>query len=128
MNWEYVREYVLDPSEDSPAEARAHVREALTGIADEDTLDQVQLVVSELVTNSVLYGPGVPITLRLRIDAARRIYGEIEDQGDAVVAMPSPDPSRSVGGLGLSIVDRLVSAWGVHPGSSHVWFRFAATA
>jgi anti-sigma regulatory factor (Ser/Thr protein kinase) len=128
MNWEYVREYVLDPCEDSPAEARAHVRDALTDMADDDTLDRVQLVVSELVTNSVLYGPGEPITLRLTIDAAGRICGEIEDQGEGAVAMPSPDSARSVGGLGLSIVDRLVSAWGVHPGSSHVWFRFASTA
>jgi anti-sigma regulatory factor (Ser/Thr protein kinase) len=128
MNWEYVREYVLDPCEDSPAEARAHVRDALTDIADEDTLERVQLVVSELVTNSVLYGPGVPITLRLTIDAAGVICGEIEDQGKGLVGTPSPDPSRSVGGLGLSIVDRLVSAWGVHPDSSHVWFRLAAAA
>jgi anti-sigma regulatory factor (Ser/Thr protein kinase) len=119
-------EYTLVSCEDSPAEARAHVRDALTPYADRDTLDRVELVVSELVTNSVRHGPGKPITLRLATASGDAIWGEVADEGDGVVAIRRQQLPSMTGGLGLPIVDSLASDWGVYPGSTHVWFRFAA--
>jgi anti-sigma regulatory factor (Ser/Thr protein kinase) len=117
--WEF--EFVPEP--DSVAEAREHVRESLCNITDADTLESVELVVSELVTNAVRHGPGEPITLRLAADGSGGVAGEIEDHGDGVIAIRKQDVGTAVGGLGLRLVDELTSAWGVNPGSTHVWFR-----
>jgi hypothetical protein len=43
-----------------------------------------------------------------------------------LVAIREPDLQTGAGGLGLSLVEFLTSAWGVHPDSTHVWFRFDA--
>jgi len=117
--------FELAPDVDAIGEARAHVRESLTAVLDADTLACAELVVSELVTNSVRHGPGKPISLRLSTEqASGRVVGEVEDQGDGVVAIRRHDINSPAGGLGLTIVDELTSAWGVYPGSTHVWFRF----
>jgi anti-sigma regulatory factor (Ser/Thr protein kinase) len=91
---------------------------------DAGTLAGAQLVVSELVTNSIRHGPGRPIHLRLTTDNEGRLVGEVEDQGDGVVAIREQDLDAPAGGLGLLLVDDVTSAWGVYPGSTHVWFRF----
>ena len=121
-----TREYKVPPDADGIRAARRHVRDALAAITDADTLGRIELVVSELVTNSVRHGPGHPITLRLAANDAGDIDGEVADQGAGVVALRDEDTAPAVGGLGLLLVDRLTSAWGVHPGSTHVWFRIAA--
>ena len=117
-----TRQYTLSPDADSIGEARRHVRELLAAHADEDTLSRAELVVSELVTNSVRHGPAQPITLRLTADENGGVGGELEDHGNGTVSVREPAVG-GVGGLGLVLVDQLSSAWGVHPGSTHVWFR-----
>lgn len=121
-------QYTLPPDADSVAEARDHVRHALGACADDEKLGCIELVVSELVTNSIRHGPGLPIVLRLAVDAAGDISGEVEDQGDGVIEISRRRADTAVGGLGLPLVDHLTTSWGVYPGSTHVWFRFAAAA
>jgi anti-sigma regulatory factor (Ser/Thr protein kinase) len=116
-------EYTLSPIADSIAEARQYVREALGADADPDTLGVAELVVSELITNSVIHGPEAPITLRLSVDGKGGVTGEVADHGGGATAIRMRDDSPTVGGLGLIVVDRLASAWGVHPDGAHVWFR-----
>ena len=120
MTWEFR----LTPDPDSVSEARAHVRETLFAHTDTDTLMSAELVVSELVTNSIRYGPGEPIVLRLAVDADGDVAGEVEDQGHGTVAIREQNLETAIGGMGLPIVDALTSAWGVYPGSTQVWFRF----
>ena len=125
MTWEYV----FDSDIDSIAEARGHVRDALVDRTDPDTLGHVELVVSELVTNSVRHGPGEPITLRLAATPAGGIDGVVHDQGEGgTIRLRSDQEMPAVGGLGLLLVDSLADEWGVHPGSTSVWFRFAPAA
>lgn len=121
-------EYTLSSQADSVTEARALVRDALAPFADPDTIGEIELVVSELVTNSVVHGPGEPITLRLVTTADGDIAGEVEDRGNGLVAIRDHDPEKTIGGWGLPLVDSLASEWGVHPDTTHVWFRFAAAA
>jgi anti-sigma regulatory factor (Ser/Thr protein kinase) len=115
----------LKPEAAAPAEARAAL-EALRTALPAETHDDLRLVVSELVTNSVLHGPGSPIRLRLAIEDNGNVRGEIEDEGGR-----SFDRGRAVipingdGGYGLHIVDALTQRWGVYEGSSHVWFEIA---
>ena len=98
-------------------------------------LEDLQLVVSELVTNSVKFGPKRAITLALTIGRDGVVKGEVIDQGDgerAKVEMTA-EPTLD-GGWGLHLVDQVAMRWGVHEGSTHVWFeigphrRRAATA
>ncbi|HEX6711724.1 MAG TPA: ATP-binding protein [Thermoleophilaceae bacterium] len=118
-------EYRLLPQAASVADARSHVRYALESRLDPGTLSDIELVVSELVTNAVRHGPGAVITLRLVTDADGGISGEVVDQGDGVVAIRQHEIGTAAeGGMGLPIVDTLTDAWGVYPGSTHVWFRF----
>jgi anti-sigma regulatory factor (Ser/Thr protein kinase) len=116
-------EFELASEPDSVAKAREHVRASLCNTADADTLEAVELVVSELVTNAVLHGPGEPIKLRLAVDSSGGVAGEIEDQGHGVIEIRKQDVGTAVGPLGLRVVDELTSAWGVTPGSTRVWFR-----
>jgi anti-sigma regulatory factor (Ser/Thr protein kinase) len=110
------------------ADARWHVRYALEPQTDPGTLADVELVVSELVTNAVRHGPGAVITLRLVTEPDGAISGEVVDQGDGVVAIRSHEAGQTEGGMGLPIIDALTDAWGVYPGSTHVWFRFERAA
>lgn len=110
------------------ADARWHVRYALESHTDPGTLADIELVVSELVTNAVRHGPGAVITLRLISEADGAVSGEVVDQGDGVVAIRRHEVGEGEGGMGLPIVDTLTDDWGVYPGSTHVWFRFDKAA
>jgi anti-sigma regulatory factor (Ser/Thr protein kinase) len=121
VSWEYR----LAPNAESVGQARQHTRYALEPYADAETLDNIELVVSELVTNAVRHGPGEVITLRMVTGPDGCISGEVVDQGHGVVAIREQGLDTA-GGLGLPIVDALASEWGVYPGSTHVWFRFDA--
>src|SRR3954447_8231704 len=121
----FTEEYRLIPHADSVADARWHVRRALASQTDPGTLGDVELVVSELVTNALRHGPGKLIPLRLASEGAS-IRGEVVDNGDGVVAIRDEARGPADGGMGLRIVDELTSEWGVHPGPTQVWFRIDA--
>ena len=105
--------------------AAAQARDALAAFAETmpaEALADLRLVVTELVTNSVKYGPGGPIVVSVKRGSDGAVSGEVLDGGRAGVRMRrSPNPAG--GGLGLQIVDALASAWGVRPRSTRVWFR-----
>ncbi len=103
-------------------------RDALRPLADElgdERLTNLRLVISELVSNSVRWGPGGRIAIALEIDEDRGVRGSVDDGGRVGVRMVDADPIEATG-LGLQIVSTLCSGWGVHPGSTRVWFELAA--
>jgi anti-sigma regulatory factor (Ser/Thr protein kinase) len=114
--------FELEPDAAAPARARRRLV-ALEAQVEPSLLDDLLIVVSELVANSVKYGPGEPITVRLRVDGARLVQGEVEDEGEPreppQVRLRPGGPS---GGYGLNLVDRLSTRWGVREGSTRVWF------
>ena len=115
--------FQFPPAEDAPAQARAAL-EVFDQILSPAVLEDLQLVVSELVTNSVKFGPNRAITLALTISGDGLVQGEVIDQGDgerAKIEM-TPEPSLD-GGWGLHLVQRVAKRWGVHEGSTHVWFE-----
>jgi two-component sensor histidine kinase len=107
--------------------ASAQARRALSVFADSmpaEQLSDLRLIVTELVTNSVKYGPGNPIAVTVARDDEGTVSGEVADGGAGGVRMRRGfDPAG--GGLGLQIVDALASHWGVRARSSHVWFELA---
>jgi anti-sigma regulatory factor (Ser/Thr protein kinase) len=112
----------LDPHPSASGAAR----DALEIFADSVSAGayaDLRVVVTELVTNGVKYGPGGPIELSVALDPDGFVRGGVNDGGSGGVRMRVPGPFG--GGLGLVIVEAL-TAWGVHPDSSHVWFELDA--
>jgi anti-sigma regulatory factor (Ser/Thr protein kinase) len=115
--------FQFPPAEDAPAQARAAL-EVFDQILSPDVLEDLQLVVSELVTNSVKFGPKRPITLAMSIGGDGIVKGEVIDQGDGETAKVEMTVEPTVaGGWGLHLVDQVAVNWGVHEGSTHVWFE-----
>ena len=90
-------------------------------------LSDLRTVLSELVTNCVKHGSGGAIGVTVRVTTAGVVRGFVEDGGCGTVALALNRPVGD-GGLGLLVVDRLVSRWGVEPGTSDVWFELAPAA
>ncbi len=109
-----------DPA--ASALARQAVRERLADVLPAATLADVTLAVSELVSNAVVHGSG-DIELRMEVDL-NIVKGEVIDGGGGFERqMREEGGLDGVGGRGLLIVGRLAENWGVHQGTTHVWFQ-----
>jgi len=106
----------------APANARRAVDE-LSGRVADDVIPDVKLLVSELITNSVKYGGEGDVQLVIDIHDERRMRVEVVDQGVGFVPVARDRPATDVGGWGLHLVQTLSNRWGVHEGSTHVWFE-----
>lgn len=105
----------------APSEARRWLH-ALGGALPADRLEDLQLVVSELVTNAVIHS-GLPeedeIVLKVRV-LPRRIRVEVIDRGRGFPKAPSRTADHH--GFGLPIVHQLAERWGTENGSeTRVW-------
>ncbi len=104
--------------------ARRAVTEHLADVVPPDTVADVTLAVSELVANAVLHGTG---EIELRVEADESVVkGEVIDAGDGFERELREDGIEEVGGRGLHIVGQLAESWGVHEGTTHVWFQIPA--
>jgi anti-sigma regulatory factor (Ser/Thr protein kinase) len=107
------------------ADASRHARRALTAWCgaqlDKDELYKARLLTSELVTNAVIHGKG-RILLRGDLNDDRLLV-EVIDDGDGFAHELGRRHFEDVGGRGLAIVDAESSRWGIHEGTTHVWFE-----
>lgn len=101
--------------------ARRWLDARLTATVAGDELDAAKLLATELVNNAVLHGRGT-ITLRALLDENRLLI-EVIDQGSGFERIVDQQDFEKVGGQGLQIVEALASRWGVHEGTTHVWFE-----
>src|SRR5215217_7611019 len=104
-----------------------HAVDQLADLLLPEKLEDVRLVVSELVTNSVLHvGLSPDDQIWLSVEAsAESVRGRVCDLGPGF-RMPSKLGPRSdfSGGWGLPIVDRISDRWGVDRNScACVWFE-----
>jgi anti-sigma regulatory factor (Ser/Thr protein kinase) len=112
---------VVPRAERGPAVARTRVREAFDGRITPRQLEDLLIIVSELSTNALLYGRG-EIRLRVQLDGGT-VRGEVVDEGGGFQRAVAQRGIDAVGGKGLHIVGSLAGEWGIHDGSSHVWFE-----
>ncbi|GAA0839572.1 ATP-binding protein [Streptosporangium amethystogenes subsp. fukuiense] len=119
------------------AQSAGAARRWVLGILDghptaTETLETLELLVSEVVTNAILHsdsaGPDGLITVRVGLGGGL-IQVEVIDDGSAtsVPAIRTTDDD-SLSGRGLSWVDRLARAWGADHDDEVggvVWFRLA---
>jgi anti-sigma regulatory factor (Ser/Thr protein kinase) len=109
----------------APALAR-EVLDSLEGKVDASLIPDAKLLASELVTNSVKYGGSGCVTLAATSDDPSHLRVEVVDQGVGFVPVARDKPKTDVGGWGLHLVESLSERWGVHDGSTHVWFEISA--
>ncbi len=94
--------------------------------------DDVLLLVTELVTNAVRHGGGVP-DRSIELDIQREdgyVRVRVVDPGTDFARPESPSHGDSSGGWGLFLVDRIAERWGVCPAPSGtcVWFELSVGA
>jgi transcriptional regulator with XRE-family HTH domain/anti-sigma regulatory factor (Ser/Thr protein kinase) len=101
-------------------------RDAVSLVAGDipsDALETARLLTSELVGNSVVYGPPAPAIVGVFIEVGReRIRVEVADEADTPPRLGSP---RDDGGYGLALVDTLASRWDTarEGGRNITWFE-----
>ncbi len=103
-----------------------HARRAVEELGDRidpDVKPDVMLLVSELITNSVKYGGTGDLRLQIEAPAPKRLRIEVVDQGSGFEPVARSRPKTEPGGWGLHLVETLADRWGVHEGSTHVWFE-----
>jgi anti-sigma regulatory factor (Ser/Thr protein kinase) len=103
----------------APAAARLIVGDFLRDRVTPRLYDTAQLIVSELVSNSLRHNASSSeqaVVVRVALERASwRI--EVEDAGGGVLA---PDPERAAAGrLGMNLVQSLSACWGVEHAAEH---------
>jgi anti-sigma regulatory factor (Ser/Thr protein kinase) len=100
----------------------------LANLLPPEKLEDVRLVVSELLNNSIRHAglsPDDRISLSVAVSAGS-VRGRVCDPGPGFEAPPEPRPRPDLmGGWGLLIVERLSDRWGIER-DSHVvcvWFE-----
>ena len=112
----------LERTADAPREARGRVRD-LSDHLDPVRVEDAVLLVSELVTNAVKYGPeDEAIRLIVGTDGQRTRF-TVHDLGLGPLPEMRDQADPAPGGHGLRLVDALADRWGVERGSTRVWFE-----
>ena len=104
----------------------APVRDHFAAALNRRTVADLELVISELVSNSVEHGRGsIELTVEHSVAA---IQGSVTDKGDGFAYTPPDLTSHAPRGRGLAIVEALVTRWGIRHGSTQVWFEITLNA
>jgi serine/threonine-protein kinase RsbW len=111
---EEMVEAVLPLDVHAPAAARVVVADFLRERVAPRLLDTAQLIISELVSNSLRHNAAPfdqAVVVRVALERATWRL-EVEDPGG--IGVLAPDPERAAGGrLGLNLVQTLSECWGV---------------
>jgi anti-sigma regulatory factor (Ser/Thr protein kinase) len=111
------------PSEPgSVARARTQLCDALKPDFDEEQVETVRLLVSEVVTNAVRHGGnGDSVELSAHWNSEVRV--SVCDHGNGFSPSPRMGALDEPGGFGLYLVGRLADRWGVETDDgTTVWF------
>lgn len=116
----------LRADDHAAARAREMIRGAFADRLDPDKVDDLELLVSELVTNSVRHGelpPGSMIHIRSYIHD-KRVRVEIRDSSSPKNLAPLPLNGPREHGYGLFMVEQVSNRWGISlNGHTQFWFE-----
>jgi anti-sigma regulatory factor (Ser/Thr protein kinase) len=115
------------PPEPEVVTTARHALDQLTDLLPPEKLEDVRLVVSELVTNSILHaGLSADDQISLKVTVSDgAVRGSVCDPGPGFGMPSEPSPRSDLsGGWGLPIVETISDRWGVE-GNRHacVWFE-----
>ena len=115
-------ERCFPPAVQSVPDARRWLREFLVGHDRQDLCDQVEVAVSELVTNAVLHA-GTAFEVRLLL-AGPGMRVEVRDESHHLPRRPGYTVTARTG-RGMGLVERYADRWGVDRTSrgKSVWFE-----
>jgi two-component sensor histidine kinase len=117
-------EFSVESARGAATQARAALL-PFSEVLSAEAYSDLKLIVSELVANSVTYGPSgqIDVEVELRVDGS--IVGTVADEGQGITGTEKAyvEPGE---GLGLLIVEALAEHWGMEPGRSRVWFELKA--
>ncbi len=119
----------LRPSPESPAMARQALRRLARELPG-PVLEDIRLLVSELVTNSVRHaGLGPESTIGLRVDVGPdRVRVEVSDPGPGFEPGQESPSIYQDSGWGLYLVEQVATRWGVDvENATRVWFEIDRT-
>jgi anti-sigma regulatory factor (Ser/Thr protein kinase) len=111
--------------------AREILTDRLAGAAHADTMHDLHLLTTELVTNAVLHagaGEADKIELRVATEPNAVRVSVTDPGGEDTPTVQALDPEVP-GGMGLFLVEQISSSWGVERapgGRNRVWFELAA--
>ena len=121
-------EFQLPAGAMAPSLARATL--AAVAHPSREVADDVMLLTSEVVTNAIRHSGSAPHDVIVRVETGEdAIHVEVLNAGASFDPEVPADPSPSGTGLGLFLVDRLASRWGVERegGRTKVWFDVPAS-
>jgi anti-sigma regulatory factor (Ser/Thr protein kinase) len=128
--------YKIDARPDGPAEARRIVARECSRRVTGRTLEDFELLVSELVTDRILHGePGRDNTVLLDLRINSMLSCAVSDHGsgagrrDDRLSEATQRERGSGRSLGLRLVGRLADRWGTHrtrTGGTRVWCETVA--
>jgi anti-sigma regulatory factor (Ser/Thr protein kinase) len=107
-------------------QARSWLGGLAKGAVGEGRLSDLELVLTEVVTNAVRHGsPGGAVQLAATPKPAF-LCVQVTDEGPGLVPSPGAMATDENGGFGLFIVERLTRRWGVTRENrrTRVWFEF----
>jgi anti-sigma regulatory factor (Ser/Thr protein kinase) len=107
-------------------EARTWLSELASGHVDTTRRGDLELVVTEVVTNAVRHGtPGGEVLLAAT-PKPEFLCVQVTDEGPGLVPRPGAMASDEHGGFGLFIIEQLTRRWGITRENhrTRVWFEF----
>lgn len=119
----------LAPDTTAPGRARRLVNSLADKLPD-DVVDELQLLVTELVTNSIRHASfdsGERVSIRVaRPDQGRVLVSVCDPGGPTLPERTDVIDLEQTGGRGLLLVDLMAVRWGVRSGSQTcVWFELS---
>jgi anti-sigma regulatory factor (Ser/Thr protein kinase) len=116
------------PHPRAAAKARAALDASLhlfSDALDEEKLNDMRLLLSELVTNSVRHGGKQRHPIKLLVSVTEwGVRVDVVDSGQGFDATPKEIQPHDDGGWGLFLLDQLADRWGVsEDGTTNVWFE-----
>jgi anti-sigma regulatory factor (Ser/Thr protein kinase) len=111
--------------------ARELLTHQLGEVTPAETMHDLHLLTTELITNAVLHaGVGESDTIELQVaPTATELRVAVTDPGAATSPEVQELDPTVPGGMGLFLVEQISSAWGVErtpSGENRVWFTLAA--
>ena len=123
----FVTSLELPPDHAASARARRFVSDTMRTWGHDDVIPDVELLVSELVTNAVLHARSASVVTIVRSGTTLRV--SVSDTSPTRPRLRNYGPD-AVTGRGLLLVDRIAKRWGVDllPGGKSVWFEVDLSA
>ena len=120
--------HLLLPGRPESVRVARQAVEQLRGKIGEETVDKLQLLISEVVTNSIRHSPAWDadcIDVKV-FELPGSVHVEVSDPGTGFAPRVRAPAFEQTSGWGLFLVDRLSAGWGVSQHSpTTVWFDVA---